>query len=341
MHVFMLFLGLMLVSIGCSSGNAPRDAQPDVRKGSMIYVIPASMGRIGTIDERFQSYNVEMLEVTGGKFWKPYGQELNALLQKGHQAAPTSSQGGDTPAGMNPALYQYRPPIDLTNTRLRKLAKALAPAYVRVSGTWANTTYFPNSDQAPKSPPAGFNGVLTRQQWKALVDFANLVDAGIVTSFAISAGTRDAAGAWTPAQASRVLEYTKSVGGQIAAAEFMNEPNLASMGGAPIGYDATAYGRDFKSFRAFAKKSAPEMLILGPGSVGETTGEWGVAYGTAPGTEHARPAHIIRSRHRCVLLPSLRRDLTTVCCYGQADYGGRHLVGRVARAHRSDPCVLP
>ena len=36
MHVFMLFLGLMLVSIGCSSGNAPRDAQPDVRKGSMI-----------------------------------------------------------------------------------------------------------------------------------------------------------------------------------------------------------------------------------------------------------------------------------------------------------------
>ena len=62
----------------------------------------------------------------------------------------------------------------------------------------------------------------------------------------------------------------------------MNEPNLASMGGAPIGYDATAYGRDFKLFRAFAKKNAPEMLILGPGSVGETTGEWGVAYGTAP-----------------------------------------------------------
>ena len=248
----------------------------------MIYVIPASMSRIGTIDERFQSYNVEMLEVTGGKFWKPYGQELDALLQKGHQAAPTSPEGGDTPAGMNPALYQYRPPIDLTNTRLRKLAKGLAPAYVRVSGTWANTTYFPNSDQAPKSPPAGFNGVLTRQQWEGLVNFAKAVDAGIVTSFAISPGTRDAAGAWTPAQASRVLDYTKSIGGHIAAAEFMNEPNLASMGGAPIGYDATAYGRDFKLFRAFAKENAPEMLILGPGSVGETTGEWGVAYGTAP-----------------------------------------------------------
>jgi Glycosyl hydrolase family 79, N-terminal domain len=281
MHAFILFLGLVLVSVGCSSGSASREAQRDVPKDTMIYVIPASMKRIGTIDLRFQSYNVEMLEVTGGKFWKPYGPELDALLLKGQQAASTAP-GGDTPAGMNPALYQYRPPIDLTNARLRKLAQGLAPAYVRVSGTWANTTYFPNSDQAPKSPPAGFNGVLTRQQWEGLVSFAKAVDARIVTSFAISPGTRDAAGAWTPAQASRLLNYTKSIGGRIAAAEFMNEPNLASMGGAPVGYDATAYGRDFKLFRDFAKRYAPEMLILGPGSVGETTGEWGVAYGTAP-----------------------------------------------------------
>jgi hypothetical protein len=43
---------------------------------------------------------------------------------------------------MDPALYRQRPPIDLTNPRLRKLAAALGPAYVRVSGTWANTTYF-------------------------------------------------------------------------------------------------------------------------------------------------------------------------------------------------------
>ena len=45
---------------------------------------------------------------------------------------------------MNPALYEYGPPLDLTNARLRKLAAALGPAYVRVSGTWANTTYFPD-----------------------------------------------------------------------------------------------------------------------------------------------------------------------------------------------------
>jgi heparanase len=62
----------------------------------------------------------------------------------------------------------------------------------------------------------------------------------------------------------------------------MNEPTFAVMGGAPEGYDAAAYGRDFKRFRTFAKQAAPDMLILGPGSVGETTGTWGVAYGAVP-----------------------------------------------------------
>ena len=68
----------------------------------------------------------------------------------------------------------------------------------------------------------------------------------------------------------RLLAYTRSVGGSIAAAEFMNEPDLAEMGGAPAGYDAAAYGRDFRLFRTFMKQTAPETMILGPGTVGET-----------------------------------------------------------------------
>ena len=261
----------VFISTACKQGT---------REPAGIAIAPAQMARVGTVDERFQSYNVEMLEVTGGKFWKPYGPELEALLK---QPAPTAARpSGDTPAGMNPGLYEYRPPLDLTQARLRKLAAALGPAYVRVSGTWANTTYFPADDGPLAKPPAGFMGVLTRQQWKGLIDFSKAVDARIVTSFSNSVGTRDAAGVWTTAQAKRFLDYTKSVGGSVAAAEFMNEPNLAAMGGAPKGYDAAAYGRDFKIFRAFAKQAVPEMVILGPGSVGETTGSWGVAYGGAP-----------------------------------------------------------
>jgi hypothetical protein len=29
---------------------------------------PSTMPRVGAVDERYQSYNVEMLEVTGGRF---------------------------------------------------------------------------------------------------------------------------------------------------------------------------------------------------------------------------------------------------------------------------------
>ncbi len=265
----------ILMSVGVAGGQTGAPGSPPVA------LAPASMVRVGTIDERFQSFNVEMLEVTGGKFWKPYGPELDAIVKQppAPSAAPSS---GDTPAGMNPALYQYLPPIDLSNARLRTLAAALGPAYVRVSGTWANTSYFPDTDQAPASPPSGFLGVLTRQQWKGVVEFSKAVDARIVTSFGNSVGTRNAGGAWTDEQAKRFLDYTSSLGGRISAAEFMNEPNLAAMGGAPAGYDAARYGRDFKLFRAFAKQAASDMLILGPGSVGETTGDYGLAYGSMP-----------------------------------------------------------
>jgi hypothetical protein len=280
--VVFMALGLAACN-GDARGGARTRAQElasgGARNAQAIAVTPATMTRVGTVDDRYQSYNVEMLEVTGGKFWAPYSPALDSVLNK--TAPPAPASGGDTPAGMDPRLYRYRPPVDLTNARLRKLAAALGPAYVRVSGTWANTSYFPTSDEAPKTPPKGFNGVLTRQQWKGVVDFAKAVNAGIVTSFATSPGTRDAAGVWTPDQARRFVNHTKSVGGQIAAAEYMNEPTLAAMGGAPAGYSAADFGRDFKLFRAFAKQTAPNMMVLGPGSVGETTGEPMIAYGTA------------------------------------------------------------
>src|SRR5437764_8672229 len=228
-------------------------------------VAPSSMPRIGMVDARFQSYNIEMVELTGGRFWKPYRSKHEV------HGAPAPRPGSDTPPGMDSNLYEYRPPIGLTDTRLRKLAAALVPAYVRVSRTWANTTYFADSENPPSAPPAGFNGILTRQQWRSLVDFSQAVDARIVTSFSAGPGSRDAGGVWKPDQARRLLAYTRSVEGSIAAAEFTNEPDLAAVGGLPAGYDASAYGRDFGIFRRFMMQSSPEMMILGPGTVGETT----------------------------------------------------------------------
>jgi heparanase len=223
-------------------------------------VMSSSMPRIGTVDERFQSYNIEMVEITGGRFWKPYRSRADD--------GPADS-GPNAPQGMDAGLFQYRPPIDLTGARLRMLAAALGPAYVRISGTWANTTYFADQDEAPALPPEGFKGILTRPQWHNVVDFARAVDARIVTSFAISPGSRDAAGVWTADQARRLLAFTHAIGGNIAAAEFMNEPDLAAMGGAPAGYDPAAYSRDFKLFRSVIQSTTPQTMILGPGTTGQ------------------------------------------------------------------------
>lgn len=238
-------------------------------------ITPSHLPRIGAVDERFQSYNIEMVEITGGLFWRPYRSRPDV----------PSAPSAETPGNKDSNLFQYRSPIDLNNNRLRKLAAALAPVYLRVSGTWANSTYFSDSGDEPSMPPAGFNGVLTGRRWRSVIDFARLVDARIVTSFGISAGTRDANGGWQPDQADRFINFTKSIGGKIAAAEFMNEPDLTDIGGAPPGYDATAYGRDFKRFDAFLKRTSPETVILGPGTIGQSALASDLFAAVAPGID--------------------------------------------------------
>ena len=240
----------------------------------------ANMPRIATVDPRFQSYNIEMVEVTGGRFWRPYGATGTQVDAKADR-------------------FAERSPIDLHDVRLRKLAAALSPAYLRISGTWANSTVFADSDTPPSTPPAGFKGVLTPQQWQGVVDFSRAVDAPIVTSFAISAGTRDANGLWTPDQAQRFLAFTRSIGGHIAAAEFMNEPDLPAIGGAPEGYDVASYGRDFAAFRSFMKRAAPDVMVLGPGTVGTGADAAALFATTAPGIDAVSYHHYGALSARC------------------------------------------
>lgn len=207
----------------------------------------SALPKIAQVDDRFQSYNVEMVEVTGGRFWAPYG-------------------------GPEGEVYRMRPAADLAEPRLRLLARELGPAYMRVSGTWANSTYLEAEGEHLAKPPPGYNQILTRDQWRGVVDFAKAVDARITTSFAVSQGPRDAQGVWRTDQAQRLIDLTRDAGGSIAAAEYINEPNAASFGNLPEGYSVADYTRDFGIFRAWAKRAAPNMLIVGPGGVGEGAG---------------------------------------------------------------------
>jgi heparanase len=237
-------------------GTAVRGA---AQQALSISIHPAQMAEIGTVSPNYVSYNVEMVEITGGRFWKPFDKE----------GAP-SKPSGDSKPQTSADPYQYRPPINLYNPRLRKLAAALSPAFIRVSGTWRNSTYFQDDDApALQTPPDGFKNVLTRAEWKGVIDFSHAVGAELVTSVSMSAGTRGPDGIWTPDQARKIFEYTRKLGGHVAATEFMNEPTFATIGGAPAGYNGAAFAKDVKVFQAFLRSESPDTIFLGPGSIGE------------------------------------------------------------------------
>jgi hypothetical protein len=229
---FAMF-GLMALSAGAAQ------AQP---------IDPAALPHVATVDERFQSYNVEMVEVTGGRFWKPY------RLGPPKDAADR---------------YAYRPPIDLGNKRLRRLAAALGPAYIRVSGTWASATYIARRDG--EAAPAGFTTVLTPSQWREMAAFAKATQGKLVLSAPTSPGTRDAAGAWNPAQLEALLKQSRAFGMTVAGVAFMNEPNLIGATGAPADYGVADYARDYARFVSAVRNVAPGTRVLGPGAVGGAT----------------------------------------------------------------------
>ena len=217
--------------------------------------------QVAEIDERFSSYNVEMAEVVGGDFWIPYDQM---------DTTRTAEIGATLELGEDQNRYRYRAPVDLSNERLRTLARGLSPAFMRVSGSWANYVYFQDNDSTKlEQAPEGFRNVLSREEWRGVLDFAAATDADLMTSFTISSGVRDADGRWTPDQARQLLDFTKEEGGTVDAVQFFNEPNMPEYAGAPKGYTAQDFAVDVQRFTDFIHQALPGVPIAGPDAVGE------------------------------------------------------------------------
>lgn len=81
---------------------------------------PQTMPAIASVDERYLSYNVEMAEVVGGKFWKPYPKE-GQPAQHGptvKDTAPSASRQATIQIGQDPSMFEARPPVNLYDARL-------------------------------------------------------------------------------------------------------------------------------------------------------------------------------------------------------------------------------
>jgi hypothetical protein len=62
------------------------------------------MPAIAAVDDRFESYNVEMAEVIGGKFWKPYDSATLASLRT-NAAAPQTGSSASFVIGQDPTMF--------------------------------------------------------------------------------------------------------------------------------------------------------------------------------------------------------------------------------------------
>ena len=209
-----------------------------------------------TVDSRLMSYNVEMTEVTGGTFWKEYTPGQIAGTEEFPPIKSFDEIG---------KLMQWYNPVDLYDSKLRKLASNFGPVWVRVSGTWATKTYYDFEGTTGGKAPEGFQSVLTKEQWIGVLEFVKAVGGKLLVSIGNCQGNHpEEGGPIDLSQARKLFKFSSDYGVPIQAAEFMNEPNMFATSGAPNGYTPADYARDQDIFFDFLRNEYPDCLVVGP-----------------------------------------------------------------------------
>ncbi len=221
-----------------------------------IILDTSKLTEIRRVNPQLISYNVEMTEVTGGTFWKAY---TEAQIDGTEEVPPPDFSKGLA------AMHQWYDPIDTTNPRLIKLARALGECWIRVSGTWATRTYYDFEDEYPAgTAPEGYQNVLKKQQWINLLNFVKAVGGRLKISVANCDGLHSADEPWNPSQAEKIFSLSSEHGVPIEAVEFVNEPNMLSVTGFPKGYTPADFRRDQDIFHKWVRENYPDCLIVGP-----------------------------------------------------------------------------
>ncbi len=233
---------------------------------NVIELKPDALMSIRNVNERLVSYNIEMTEITGGTFWKAYTPGQIAGTEEFKLSGGLADLSDFTAMS---DLMQYFPPIDLYNERLRKLAKKLGPAWIRVSGSWATKTYYDFDGTTGGKAPEGYASVLTKEQWIGVLDFVKEVGGKLLISVSNCAGDHPDGGSLNLTQTKKIFDFSHKYGVDIDAAEFMNEPNMLEMSGAPAGYTAADFARDQDIFNGWVRENYPNCLIVGPCSLGD------------------------------------------------------------------------
>jgi heparanase 1 len=154
------------------------------------------------VEERFLSFAIDTAQVVGGEFWAPPGSGEGLL--KTH------------------TVRRY----DFERPRLRNLASALAPAYLRIGGTAADWTVYRMDDASASAPlPKGARWALTRPRWDEVNQFARDMNFRLMFTLNAGPGARDAGGRWDPQSARPLIRYSQERGYPVDVWELGNELN--------------------------------------------------------------------------------------------------------------------
>jgi heparanase 1 len=221
-------VALLLAACGDPEAPAPERQVEVVIRGERA---------VAETDPRYLSFAVDTAQVVGGVFWDPAG---------GGAAVPVA-------------------PFDFARPALRRLARELAPALLRIGGTAADETYVDlAATGTPPAPPVPYRWTLTRAQWDGLADFAGALGLDLLVTLNAGLGPRGGGKAWSPENARALVRHAVARGHPVDVWELGNELNafLLLYG---FSLEPAQYAADLKAARAMiVEEGASPARLAGP-----------------------------------------------------------------------------
>ncbi|XP_071827580.1 heparanase-like isoform X3 [Apostichopus japonicus] len=162
--------------------------------------------------------------------------------------------------GLGCSLH-YKNHYNLSSPILRSLSKELAPAYLRLGGTYCDFLTFEGEAREEYSKTFS-NKTLTGEMWDELNSFVE--DVGFQLVFDINVLLRTPENKWDPSNLEQLLDYNSKKGHKVNF-QLGNEPNAFRLI-ANISITPEALADDFKTLRTILKqrKLYQESLLIGP-----------------------------------------------------------------------------
>ncbi len=225
---------LLLPWLGCATVPAG---------GPSVVAVVVEPRVVAQVRPEFLSVSLDISQVVGGRFWGAGGGvELGA---------------GETPV----------PAFDFQRPELLERARALAPAYLRIGGTEADTTWYALDRPPPTPLPPHFTAALTAERWESLVRFSTASRLPLLFTLAAGPGVRGSLGEWLPAQASELLRHAKRRQDPVVLWELGSEVNAYPVMHGPAGrVSGREYARDLQTARDLLDAHFPDAALAGPTS---------------------------------------------------------------------------